>query len=255
MGKSKSGAAQKRRPYLELTRRGTFGSLLLIAAACAWMFFVGVLVGRGTAPIKFDMQALNRELEALKQASEEGRRQQLESYAAALEDSSTIDVYAELKRSDDQLTIDPNLSRQVPTPSIRTEASEAKAPGGRAAIPVIRRQKGLRAKTPGRPGLKSRSAAKTSASPEAGSAAARSPSRRPGGLTVQVAAIKDARSAEQMVARLRREGFDAYQSRKSLPGQGTWYRVRVGRYPDKKSATNVMRRLKGKGANPILVAY
>ena len=41
MGKTKKGAAQKRGVYLQLTRRGTYGSLLLIVLACAWMFFVG----------------------------------------------------------------------------------------------------------------------------------------------------------------------------------------------------------------------
>jgi cell division septation protein DedD len=255
MGKTKTGAAKKRQAYLQLTRRGAYGSLLLIIVACAWMFFVGVLVGRGTAPIHFDMEALSRELEALKQSSEEHRRRQLESYAAALEDQSALDVYAELKRSDDKLTIDPGLSRRVPAPSARTEAV---APAGRAdrpAIPVIRRREGLRAKASGRPGLKFRPAVEGDAPPVTKSAGTKVPTGRHGRLTVQVAAIKDARAAAQMVARLRRAGFDAYQSKSALPGQGTWYRVRIGRYPDRQSAAGVMRRLEGQGVSPIVVAY
>ena len=184
MGKTKTGAAQKRRPYLQLTRRGAYGSLLLIVAACAWMFFVGVLVGRGTAPIHFDMAALNRELEALKQASEERRRQQLESYAAALEDTSTLDVYAELKRSDDKLTIDPDLSRRVPMPSARPEKPGAAAPAEQAGIPVIRRQTGLQAKATRRPKTKTRAAANNTASPQTAAADTRAPAGRPGSLTV-----------------------------------------------------------------------
>lgn len=255
MAKTKTGVAKKRQPYLQLTRQGAYGSLLLIIAACAWMFFVGVLVGRGTSPIQFDMEALNRELAALKQSSEDRRRQQLESYADALGDPSTLDVYAELKRSDDKLTIDPDLSRRVPTPSARMETPDAAVPTEQPAIPVIRPQEGLQAKAAERPKLKIRPSAKKTAPPKAESAGVSAPAGRHGSLTVQVMAIKDARMAAQIVARLRRDGFDAYQSKTTLPGKGTWYRVRVGRYRDQQSAAGDMRRLKRQGVSPLIVAY
>ncbi len=242
MGKTKKGAAPKRQPYLQLTRRGTYGSLLLVVVACAWMFFVGVLVGRGTAPIQFDMEALSRELEALKKTSEERRRQQLESYAAALEDQSTLDVYEELKRADDKLTIDPSLNRQVPVPSVPTEAA---APDNQAGPHVIRRREGLRAKNPGRTGLDVR--------PSAGGGA-RTPVDRRGRVTLQVAAVKDVRVAQKMVTRLQAQGFDAYRSTASVTGKGTWHRVRVGRYADRQAAAATMRRLEGRGLSPIVVA-
>ncbi len=255
MGKTKTGAAKKRQAYLQLTRRGAYGSLLLIALACAWMFFIGVLVGRGTAPVRFDMEALSRELKALKQASEERRRRQLESYAAALEDQSDLDVYEELKRADDQLTIDPALRRQVPAPSARTEAVESDKPTDKGATPVIRRREGLRVKTADRPALTIRPAAREKKPPVADTDRDRPPAGQRGGLTVQVAAVKDARVAKQMVTRLRSEGFEAYQSTAALPGQGTWYRVRVGRYTDRQSAAGTMRRLQGQGLTPIIVTY
>ncbi|MDJ0883870.1 MAG: SPOR domain-containing protein [Desulfobacterales bacterium] len=255
MGKTKKGAAKKRQAYLQLTRRGAYGSLLLIALACAWMFFIGVLVGRGTAPVRFDMEALSRELKALKQASEERHRRQLESYAAALEDQSDLDVYEELKRADDQLTIDPALRRRVPAPSERTEAAESAQPAEPAAVPLIRRQEGLRAKTADRPALTLRPAATEKKPPPADTVRDRTPAVPRGDLTVQVAAVKDARVARQMVTRLRGKGFEAYQSTAAIPGQGTWYRVRVGRYTDRKSAADTMRRLKGQGLTPIIIAY
>jgi cell division septation protein DedD len=256
MAKTKTGATRKRRPYLQLTRRGTYGSLLLIVAACAWMFFVGVLVGRGTAPIHFDMEALSRELQALKQTSEERRRQQLESYADAIEEQSTLDVYAELKRADDEPTIDPSLNRQIPTPSIPTETSVPAASPDQPAIPVIRRQAGLQPKKSGRvaPAVRPAGGAEANRTPEV-STAAKATQAVQGQLTVQVAALKDAREAGAMVARLRRQGFDAYQSKAALPGKGTWYRVRIGRYPDREAAAGIMRRLEGQGVTPIVVVY
>ncbi len=258
MGKSKAGAAKKRRPYLQLTRRGTYGSLLLVAAACAWMFFVGVLVGRGTAPIHFDLEALNRELKALKQSSEERRRRQLDSYAAALEDQPTLDVYDELKRSDDKLTIDPTLSRRLPAPTTAPEepavAAERQPEAAPAAIPVIQRREGLRAKVPGRMAPKIRPSTRPAAPSPAAAGRLKTPPASRGKFTVQVAALKDARVADQMVARLRREGFDAYLATKAVAAQGTWHRVRVGRYPDSRAAVGVVRRLEKLGLRPLVVS-
>ncbi|MGD8267239.1 MAG: SPOR domain-containing protein, partial [Desulfobacterales bacterium] len=238
MGKSKTGAPQKRRPYLQLTRRGTYGSLLLIAAACAWMFFVGVLVGRGTAPIHFDMEALNRELKALKQSSEERRRRQLDSYAAAMEDQSALDVYAELKRSDDKLTIDPTLSRRVPAPVDQEDAAD-RSPD---ASPVIKRREGLRPKIPGRLALKVRPSAGSRAPSRTVDDRSKASTTKQGKFTVQVAALKDGQMAAQMVARLRREGFDAFLSTTTIAAKGTWHRVRIGHYPDAQAAVGVVRR-------------
>ncbi len=255
MGKTKTGAAKKRRPYLQLTRRGTYGSLLLIVVACGWMFFVGVLVGRGTAPIRFDIEALSRELETLKKSSEERRRRQLESYAEALEDQSTLDVYEELKRTDDGLTIDPDLSRQIPAPSAPSEAAAPVPPADQPAIPVLRRREGLQAKTPGRAALKVRPGAGVNSSPPTATRRGQRAAQQRGHLTVQVAAVKDAQVAKQMVTRLRAKGFEAYQSTASHPGQGTWHRVRVGRYGDRQAAAGILRRLEGQGLTPIIVAY
>lgn len=258
MGKSKTGTSKKRRPYLQLTRRGTYASLLLITAACAWMFFVGVLVGRGTAPIHFDMEALNRELKALKQSSEERRHRQLDSYAAALEDQSALDVYAELKRSDDKLTIDPTLSRRVPAPTTaptdQVDAADRISDAPPPAIPVIKRREGLRPKVPGRLALKVRPSAGSAASPR--TVADRKPvsTTKRGKFTVQVAALKDARVAAQMVERLRREGFEAFLSTRTIAAKGVWHRVRIGHFPDSKAAIGVVRRLEAQGLRPLVVA-
>ena len=120
---------------------------------------------------------------------------------------------------------------------------------------MIRRLEGLRAKTAKRPALAVRPAAREKTPPATDTARDRTAVGQRGSLTVQVAAVKDARVARQMVTRLRGEGFAAYQSTAALPGQGTWYRVRVGRYTDRQSAAGTMRRLKGQGLTPIIVAY
>ena len=70
-----------------------------------------------------------------------------------------------------------------------------------------------------------------------------------------MAALKDARVADRMVERLRRQGHAAYQSTATIAGSGTWYRVRIGRYRNRQVAAGLMRQLKGQGLKPIIVAY
>ena len=51
-----------KKPALVLSRRATTGWACFIFLVCAWMFVIGVLVGRGTAPIKFDIAGIQKML-------------------------------------------------------------------------------------------------------------------------------------------------------------------------------------------------
>ena len=48
-------------------RKNTFFWVFLIFFISAWMFVLGILVGRGTAPVHFDIEKLQKELAALKE--------------------------------------------------------------------------------------------------------------------------------------------------------------------------------------------
>ena len=56
--KNKRKDPEFKKPFIVLSRRKIAGWLSLIFFLCAWMFVLGVLVGRGTAPVKFDIAAL-----------------------------------------------------------------------------------------------------------------------------------------------------------------------------------------------------
>ena len=87
------------------------------------------------------------------------------------------------------------------------------------------------------------------ASPAPNTAAAAS-----GSLTLQVASLRDAKTADDMVTRLRKEGYSVSRIGVTIPGQGTWYRVQVGRFRDRAQAAKTMRALESKGLKPILVS-
>jgi cell division septation protein DedD len=60
--------------------------------------------------------------------------------------------------------------------------------------------------------------------------------------------------ADEMVARLRKEGYSASRSDVAIPDKGVWFRVQVGRFSHREAAAATMRALKSKGLDPILVS-
>ena len=59
-----------------------------------------------------------------------------------------------------------------------------------------------------------------------------------------MAAVQSAQSAEQLAARLRKQGYRAYQLRSDVAGKGVWYRVRVGAFEDRGAADRMLAKLK-----------
>jgi hypothetical protein len=76
--------------------------ILGFLALSAWMFGLGVWVGRGTAPLRFDIAKLETELAELKGRlmAEEQQRTALTQEAAG--DWSNLDFYEALKKTGDE---------------------------------------------------------------------------------------------------------------------------------------------------------
>lgn len=243
MAKTKTTTA-KRKPVWQLSRRGVYGSIALALTACAWTFFLGVLVGRGTAPIKFDMEKLGQDLHALREQAQDQQAQQLQTYSVAVENKSNMDFYEDLKTSGENLVIDPKITRTPPQPTTAPEMSPptaAQAAPAPVGVPVKKRLAGLQPKkkhvTPVAP--RKRPAAQKTAPA--------------GTLTLQVASLRDAQTADEMVAGLRKEGYRVHRTSVTIPGKGLWYRVQIGRFADREQAAKTIRALESKGLKPILV--
>ena len=84
---------------LQMTRRGAFLGICLIFFISAWMFVLGVLVGRGTAPVHFDIEALQKELIALKESILKQEEEKMKADAALAEKKRELDFYEALKGS------------------------------------------------------------------------------------------------------------------------------------------------------------
>ncbi|WP_372682162.1 SPOR domain-containing protein [Desulfosarcina sp.] len=216
-------------------RRIAWGRYLLVFFVAAWMFVLGVLVGRGTAPVHFDTQALQEELAALRDAMMKKEREAVEKAIRGEDEKAPLEFYEALKKDGLDTAV------QIPAPAVPTAEPSFRA----TVLPPHKSRtvtRAKRSKVPEQPTLD-----KAPSSPPAAVEAT-------GKLTIQVASLKDGTAAERIVANLKKDGYPAYVSRIVIPGQGVWFRVRVGRYTDREQATADMQRLTRNKKKPILVA-
>ncbi len=62
--------------------------------------------------------------------------------------------------------------------------------------------------------------------------------------TVQVGAMKDKALADAMVSKLKKAGYSAYIASSESSGKGTWYRIRLGTFPNKEDAQREIVKIK-----------
>ena len=201
--------------------------------ACVWMFVLGILVGRGTAPVQFDIEKLQKELTALKDAvvKEETLRFKIDSQTN--EHKADMSFYEELKQpaNDAAVSKDQQIVKSGPSakPIIKENASRT------TEDKAVEKPES---------NAENHSNTKTSAVSEA-----ESKNR----LTIQVASLKDPIIADRMVAQLKDQWFPAYKTMADIPGKGIWYRVRIGSFQDKAEAQGTLERLKQAKIEAILL--
>ena len=241
MGKNKKVPLSKK-PFLVLSRRAFTGWACFIFFVCAWMFVIGVLVGRDTAPIKFDIAGIQKKLEAAVKDLENEERSRIQGKSGITKDKTKLDFYEALRDNRDDTQLDKKmLSSSI---SKKAESLPAKNPprsiDNKAGRKIIE-EKPPPELTPTKPPQKPSSASKSKIRPSVKT------------YTIQAASVKKAQDADRLVAELKKTGFHAYRAIGKVPGKGIWYRVRVGEYQSKASARRTLNELKKAGLNPIVI--
>lgn len=80
------------------------------------------------------------------------------------------------------------------------------------------------------------------------------PSRQSMDYYVQVASFRKNADAEKLRARLALKGFTSSTHMRTSEERGTYYRVRLGPYPDKRKAKTIKNKLKKIGVDPIVTS-
>lgn len=216
-------------------QRVAWGRYLLVLFVAAWMFVLGVMVGRGRAPVEFDTQALTKELAGLRAAMVKKQQDDIEKEVRGENKKHMADDFHEAlqrDRPDTAVGIAPTNSGSG------TFESGAKGPPHKTRAELLPKRRDQK--------VNEQQSTKTSQPTEQ---TASSPER----LTIQVAALKDATAAEQILDDLKDQGYSAYLTRTVIPGQGLWLRVRVGSYASSEEAAPDLARLKSANRKPILI--
>ena len=254
--KNKRKETEFKKPFIVLSRRKIAGWVFIIFFLCAWMFILGILVGRGTAPVKFDIAALEKKLEASKEGDGGDQskapapkkpvvvkdKTKLEFYEALKENKVDPDVPALKKPEVVKGKIKKQADKTAPR-EIKKEAApqptSAKSASQKAGTKKPETAANSQIKKPAQKKKKAPDVARTNA---------------PGPVyTIQAASVKNPKDADRMVQKLKQSGYPAYRAIGKIPGKGIWFRVRIGEYKRKSEALSVMNKMKKEGLKPILV--
>ncbi len=227
---TKNDTANKEKPSLWTNRRHIAMWLLIVLFVAAWMFALGIFVGRKSVPVAFEIDKLGKELAGLKQADIEKQRRRAEIDSDAANGKINFDYYDKLKDSK-------NINKRKPAPvKPKTKPLPEK---------TIKKTKKKAVKT---------QTAKTLKIPQKEKVI--KPERKKRGektLTIQTASLKDSKDADRMVAELKKKGYEAYKVMSVVPDKGIWFRVKVGYYENSAEAADTLKRLKKDGLDAFLV--
>jgi cell division septation protein DedD len=234
----KKGLRKRRKPAAKQTLFHSIGReiprwLLFVVVSC-WIFLLGVLVGRESAPVYYtEMPDMRAGLLSLQRAEQQKEEQESEALDRT-EDTPPLDFHESLKKSDER-----KYAKASEKPSANPAFAEGEEAGGSA---VKKKQKKAEFVKPSRmKSGKERDKIKTA------------PAGEDGRYTIQIASFKNREDAFRRVSELKKNGFPAYVSRGEVPRQGIWHRVRVGAFTDEKSAKDIMTKLRNNLENEAIL--
>ncbi|MBC2696667.1 MAG: SPOR domain-containing protein [Desulfobacteraceae bacterium] len=214
----------KKKPSLQFVPKEPLVWIFLIIFVSAWMFVLGVLVGRDTVPVKFDIEKLQKELVALKEAVIKKEQKRFKIDSDEVRNKTDFVFYEALKENQKDKNNGAAISKKQETKHLsknKTVKVKKRVISGKSKIINKNKQKNL---------------TKTDKK-----------------LTIQVASLKDSKDADEMVAKLKKKGYPAYRISSNIPEKGIWHRVRIGYFKDKAEAGSTLDELKKEKYGPILM--
>ncbi len=233
-----TGLPDEGEPFLQLSKKRAVGWAAIVLFISVWTFVLGVLVGRGTAPVHFDMDRLQQELIALKSQMLEKERETIRKDAESLDSKQAVDFYDVLKEDKVDASVSYAKLKSRPQPQPQPQPKAPVVPVKTAAkdmqskpktVPI---EKKTVAETPKTPTLENPETAKH---------------------VIQVAATRDPAAADQLVARLKKSGYPAFRVVAQNAKKDTWYRVRVGSFSNREEAAGPLAAIRKEYPGALLV--
>jgi len=235
-----------KKPSKTTSRRAKAGWVVAVFFISAWMFGMGVMVGRETAPVRFDLDQLKKTLESLKRAPREPQKNAPSIESTEMKDKTKLDFYEVLPKNRE----DTDVNLPKPTPPGPASAKPEPASSKAAETPAQARADKPSTVPAAPPAPKTEKPAPAPAPPSPPAPTAAAPGQA---FTVQVSAVKSEEEARRMVDRLRQRGYAARVEATATLDKSIWYRVRMGEFPTKESARGTVDRLQNDGFSPMVV--
>ena len=226
MKKKEKASPKKKKSSIPQTRKGLTIWICLTFFACVWMFVLGILVGRETVPVRFDIEKLQNELTALKEAVINKELDQYKLDSKSADSKTKMGFYEALKNTGGEERLEADISETKKKPLHKKAVSKAKKAVVSKKTVTARKNK---------------------------TATFKKPAKDNKNITIQVASLKNSKDADKMVAKLKKRGYPAYRSIGKIPGRGIFYRVRVGYFKNRAEAGNTLNRLKKEKIQAIIV--
>jgi len=227
-------ASNKKPSGIKISPRGKLVWGALIVFIAGWMFVLGIIVGRGMAPVNLEVGKLEKELADLKAKMMDQQKAEVEAQLSGKKSHLPVLEYPEALTSSKKQESFKSLPQRPPEKNRKVPQTE-KAP---EKVPTKK------------PAAEPKPAPKPKPAPAVKQVAASKPKEAPrtapqkGHFSIQVAAVQNAQSAEQLTARLRKQGYQAYHVRSKVAGKGVWYRVRVVAFEARGAADRMLAKLK-----------
>ena len=285
----KKAPSKKAAAYLAIDRSNLFGWLMSCFIICGCMFFLGVMVGRNTAPVQFDVDRIEQKLSNL-QVSVLNQNKSETSDADIHETDLTQDVaditdiqenikeMSELPIVHDNIIdmlkdkgLEPEIYEQyvppVLTPKYSKTAPEKKEsaaarkkqvaasndPAPSEPVAVLKPEvSSVSAEAPAPVVTPEKTVAETPA-PAAVDPVQKTPVTAGPEFAIQVASLKDPEKARQLMNKFKEKGYPAFCQSSEVAG-ATWHRVRIGPYPDRELADRDQIRLKAAGVDSLVIS-
>lgn len=251
------------------------------------MFFLGVIVGRGTAPALFDYHRIETEISHLAKKFTDSRKAQNDTEKDILAMQAELEYPEELKKKSEsaektQIPAPEKPAKPAETPkSVRQETtpppaqalpkSEIQTAGKHEAIEqppeAIKTEPEARVKSAYE--LKASQARESAPertplpAPERTPAVSPKPHQQPPVMdnrtapvqpvAIHLTSVVDKKSAETLMENLRSKGIPASITPKMIQGKGVWYTVVIGKYTSSTEADAMLSRLKQENIDASLV--
>ena len=249
---------------------------------CGFMFSLGVMVGRNTAPVRFDVDSLEEQLNNLQHRdeavkAEKEKKEQLRLASGSGKASSHEDILFQLREKGElpaiyQQYVPPLLTPKYPkTPPSKENLLLAENTGtdkneepvdeeslaeGTDTVPIDMIEAGPPDGIPSEPAAGIQAQPKNTKPETAPSEIAINETPEPktsGKFAIQVASLKDLGQAQMLMNKFKEKGYPAFFQSSNLNGQ-TWHRIRIGPYPDKETAIKDQARLKQGGVDCLVLS-